>query len=246
MIVDVNNLDYIVYYAGGYLGDFFSQLSVIKEYYIKYNKQGLLYITDIPNEFRFPLEIVYNDTYDMIIKQDYIYDYKIYNGEEYHVNLSSWRRNPLLQKTNFYEIYKSEYNIDWGKNKWIDNIPKDNKWKNVVLINIVPYRFKNNIHYNDYILKYPEFKFIFISIHKDHYDFFISYTNQSNIEYYCPSSLMDAAIAVHSCEFFMGNPSALLCIAYSMYKESITLDSHEPFDNRIHGGMEFLNTKYTH
>lgn len=250
--MDLVNIDtgYIVYIAGGFLGDYFSQLSVIKENYIKYNKKGLLYITDIKQDFRNPttvgkLETVYNDTYDILINQDYIYDYKLYNGEGYNVDLSSWRKNPLLFNTNFYEVYKSEYNIDWGKHKWID-LPYDEKWKNVVLITAVTHRFKNYIDYNEYRLKYPEFKFIFISIDKSDYDFFISHTNQFDIEYYCPKNLFDTAVAINSCEFFMGTTSALLCISYSMHKKSITVDSPEPIENLLHSNMHFLNTSYTY
>ena len=245
MNIDVNNVDYILYISGGYLGDFFSQLSVIKEYYIKYNKPGLLYITDIKQNFRNPLKAVYNDTYDIIIQQEYIYDYKLYNGEKYHVNLSSWRNNSLLHATNFHKLYSSEYNIDWGKNKWI-NVPYDKKWENIVLITTVPYRFKNYINYDEYILKNPEFKFMFISIDKSHYNFFISETKQVNIEYYCPKSLLDTAIAINSCEFFMGPTSGLLCVAYSMHKKSITIDSCVHMDNFLHSSMNFLNTSYTY
>jgi len=245
MNVESNEVDYIVYIAGGYLGDFFLQLSVIKEYFIKYNKRGLLYITDIKQDFRNPLKTVYNDTYEIVVKQDYIYDYKMYNGEDYNVNLSSWRNNLLLFKTNFYELYKSEYNIDWGKNKWI-NLPYDKKWKNVVLISTVPYRFKNYINYNDYILKHPEYKFIFISIDKSDYNFFILNTPHCNIEYYCPQSLLETAIAINSCEFFMGVTSGLLCIAYSMHKKSVTVDSCTDLDNFLHSNMKFLNTSYSY
>lgn len=235
--------NYTVYIAGGYLGDFFLQLSVIKENYIKYNKKGLLYITDIKQDFRRPLETVYKDTYEIIILQDYIYDYKLYNNENYDINLSSWRANSLLFQTNFCVLYSSEYNINWGKNKWLD-LPYDNKWQNVVLINTVPYRFSNNIDYNLYKLKYPKFKFIFISIDETHYNFFISETKQTDIEYYCPQSLLDTAIAINSCEFFMGNTSGLLCIAYSLFKYSITIDSCIDMDNILHSNMEFLHTTY--
>lgn len=242
--------DHIVYIAGGRLGDFFSQLSVIKENYIKYNKKGVLYVSDIKSGFVNPdtigkLETVYAQTYDIIKSQDYIYDYKLYNGEHYNIDLSSWRGNPLLFRTNFGEIYRSEYNIDWGKHKWID-IPCDNKWKNTVLITTVPYRFKSYLNYNEYMLKYPQFKFIFISIDRNDYDFFISQTNQTNIDYYCPTSLFDTAVAINSCEFFMGTTSGLLCIAYSMHKKSITVDSASHVDNLLHSNMHFLNTSYTY
>lgn len=241
----MDSKEYIIYVAGGLLGDFFLQLSVIKENYIKYNKKGLLYITDKNLEgFRNPIETVYKDTYDIIIMQDYISDYKLYNNEKFDINLSSWRNNNLLFKTSFGNIYSSEYNINWGKNKWIEKIPYDNKWKNIVLINTVPYRFYNNVNYDEYKLKYPEFKFIFISIDKSHYDFFISNTKQTNIDYYCPQSLLDATIAINSCEFFMGNASALLCISYSLYKNSITLVNSNYYDNILHSDMLFLNTNY--
>jgi len=239
----MNNEEYIIYISGGLLGDFFSQLSVIKENYIKYNKKGLLYISDIKEKFRNPLEAVYKDTYDIIILQDYIYDYKIYNNENYDVNLSSWRNNSLLFKTNFHLLFSNEYNITWGKNKWL-NVPYDNKWKNIVFINTVPYSFVNNVNYDEYKLKYPDFKFIFISIDKDHYDFFISKTKQYDIEHYCPESLLDTSIAINSCELFMGNTSALLCIAYSLNKKSITIDSCIDIFNILHSDMRFLNTNY--
>lgn len=239
----MDNEEYIIYIASGMLGDFFSQLSVIKENYIKYNKKGLLYISDIKEKFRNPLETVYKDTYEIIILQDYIYDYKIYNNENYDINLSSWRDNFLLFKTNFHLLYSNEYNINWGKNKWLD-VPYDNKWKNIVLINTVSYRFKNNVNYDEYKLKYPEFKFIFISINKYDYDFFISNTKQFDIEYYCPKSLLDTSIAINSCELFMGNTSGLLCIAYSLHKKSITMDSCIDMDTFLHSDMKFLNTNY--
>lgn len=239
--MDRNN--YIVYIAGGLLGDFFSQLSVIKEKYIKYNKKGLLYLTDIKQNFRKPIEIVYKETYDIVMLQEYILDYKLYSGEDYDINLSSWRNNSLLYNNNFYNIYKSEYEIDWGKTSWI-TVPYDKKWKNIVLINSVHYRFKNNVKYEDYILQYPNYKFIFISMDKIEYDFFISKTKQLDVEHYCPESLMDAAIAIKSCEFFIGGLSALLCVAYSLHKKSISLGSDIYGDETHHGNMNFLNTSY--
>ena len=87
---------------------------------------------------------------------------------------------------------------------------------------------------------------MFISIDKSHYNFFISETKQVNIEYYCPKSLLDTAIAINSCEFFMGPTSGLLCVAYSMHKKSITIDSCVHMDNFLHSSMNFLNTSYTY
>ena len=42
----------VIYISGGLLGDFFHQLSIINENYIKTNKKGILYIADIGDTFR--------------------------------------------------------------------------------------------------------------------------------------------------------------------------------------------------
>jgi len=127
-------------------------------------------------------------------------------------------------------------------NKWIV-VPYDPKWENIILVNITPYRFQNVLDYKKVRETYPDNKLIFISIYQSHYDFFTQQT-QENIEYYCPSSLMDATIAINSCRLFIGVPSALLCIAYSCHKESITTSSCNHLDNLLHSDMKFLNTSY--
>jgi len=175
-------------------------------------------------------------------RQDYIYDFKLYNGEMFDINLSSWRNNSLLFRCNFCNLYSSEYNIEWGKNKWID-IPYDTKWKNIVLITSVPNRL-NEFDYNMYISKFPNFKFIFISIEKSHYDLFVKNINVVNVDYFCPLNLLETAIAINSCEFFMGPTSGLLCIAYAMHKKSVTIESPNHMDNLLHSKMHFLNTIY--
>jgi len=111
----INDNNIIVYIASGLLGDFFSQLSVIKEKYNETGQKGILYICNIKETFRNPLEEVYKDTYDIIMSQEYIIDYKIFNNEAYDIDLSSWRHYPLLFQQNFHKTYSSTYNIDWNE-----------------------------------------------------------------------------------------------------------------------------------
>ena len=240
-------MSYTSYIAGGYLGDFFFQLSVIHEHFKKTGKKALLYITDLKHEFRNPVSKVYQDTFDIIISQEYIHDYKIYNNEHYDFDLSSWRQNRSLFRTNFYETYKSEYNIDLGFNKWLNNISYQEKWKNTILINTTDYRHvQHKIPFHDLKERYKNSKFVFISIFKEHYNDFLNRNGETeeNIEYYNPSSLMDCVVAINSCQLFIGAPSALICIAYALHHKSITVSLTNEIDNLLHSNMKHLNTDY--
>lgn len=238
--------EFIKYIAGGYLGDFFMQLSVIQENYIQTGKKGLLCITDIKQDFRNSINKVYLDTYEIIKEQEYIYEYQIYSNDGFDIDLSSWRKHPMLCKTNFATTYSLEYGISWGLHKWL-NLPHNEQWKDVILINTVDYRSHESIDLQNIKRKYPECSLVFISIFEEHYKHFLYTTPQHSNEviYYCPNSLLDTAIAIHSCRLFIGVPSGLLSIAYSCHHKSITIPIHSNLENLISSNMEFLNTNYT-
>ena len=79
------------YISGGKLGDFIHQLSVIKYNYDNFGKKGVLYLANIGDNFSLGLERAYNDTKDIILKQDYILDYQLYNNQRVEM-----RYNPPL------------------------------------------------------------------------------------------------------------------------------------------------------
>jgi len=235
----------IVYIAGGYLGDFFMQLNVIQEKYIHTGKKGLLYITDIKQDFRNPVQKVYHDTYPIVIMQDYIFDYKIYSNEVYQVDLSSWRNHPNLYQSNFAITLSLEYDISYGSHKWLNNIPIHEKWNNVILINTVDYRpCRDKIEIQKLKEQYPECTIVFISIFKEHYTDFINLTQETNISHYCPETLLETAIAIQSCKLFVGITSGLLWIAYSFHHPSITLVPKIESEVIILSNLDHLNTQY--
>ena len=210
----------IIYLAGGLFGDFFHQLSVIKEKYLLTRRKGILYISNIGDPFRFGLENTFNNTYELIMKQDYIEDYKIHNNEPYNINLSSWRKNKLLFKKNFYYVFSNEYKIDWGKNKWI-NVEKDDKWKDKILVNETSYRF-SNINYTKLYELYSK-NIIFIAFKETNYndyEYFLQKTGLA-IEYYNPINIVDLAIAINSCKLFVGTSSGFMAIAYALHANII-------------------------
>jgi hypothetical protein len=216
----------IIYLATGKLGDFLNQLSVVAENYYESGRKGILYICETSefhdSNFTFGLEKTYQDTYNVIKNLNYIYDYKLYNNEEYDINLSKWRHN--MNITNWYEIYKSNYNIEWGKNKWL-NGSYDSKWSNKIIINVTPYRFLsencilrlkeiiNNNNIND---------FIFISNEKEHYDYFILNLN-IKIEYYQPNNFDEIVTIINSCKIGFLGYSSMAVIANALHKNHIII-----------------------
>lgn len=217
-------MEHMTYIAGGLLGDFIQQLSVINEVYLDTGRKGILYIANIGDSFRMGLENAYKDTYDLVSKQEYIAEYKIYTGEpgiEIEADLSAWRKSRLLFKTSWYEIFKSVYKVEWGTHPWLTGINTDTKWADKVVINTTEHRFTNHIDYREIMAKYGADNCIYVSFNSAEYDGFKARTGLTSITRYTPGSLMELAIIINSCKLFIGSLSAPLSIAHAMYKPRI-------------------------
>jgi hypothetical protein len=207
----------ITYISGGLLGDFINQLSIINEYYIITNKKGILYISNnIGDKFRNGLEKTYNDLYEIVMLQEYIKEFKIYNNEKYDINLSIWRN---YIPNNFYDIIKKKYNISWGQHKWLNNIEKLDEWKDKIIINTTNYRFPKK-EYFEPLKNIDLSNYIFVSFSKDEYNYFINNTN-ININYYSPKSLMELCVILNSCKLLIGSVSAPMCIATALHTNCV-------------------------
>jgi hypothetical protein len=155
----------------------------------------------------------------------------------FYINLSKWRDSEILFNTNFYNTFKDCYGIEWGKNPWLI-IPKDDKWNNKILINYSSYRKIYNVKFN---LLYENFldKLVFIGFEKDGYEDLIK--KGISIEYYCPSSLYEFAIAINSCELFIGGYSSPLTIAFACKKLLIIGENDNSADNTFFKDIPYLN-----
>lgn len=237
----------ISYISGGYLGDFFFQLCVICENYKKFGKKGILYITDLTTHFRKPVDVIYRETFDIIQKQNYIAQYKIYKNEPYDIDLGSWRQN--YWDTSLLNMINVAYNLKLegqDEHKWLD-LPTEERWQNTILINTVLYRpYANIIDYQRLKSKYNTFKFIFISNEKVHYDQFIVQTQQNDIEYYCPISLLDASIAINSCYFCICVPSGLCSIANACQKRTVIVSVNHPIEHQNNINLDKIGINVTY
>jgi hypothetical protein len=208
----------ITYISGGLLGDFIHQLSIINENFLKTGSKGILYISNIGDNFRFGLDKAYQDTYRIISEQYYIKSYTIYNNESYDINLSQWRSSHLTRQSNLSGIFFDTYKVNWGINKWI-NVPYNNDFKDTILISNTSYRTAYNIDFTYICEKYSNIKFIDIS--PEETILFKSNFNANNIELYKPANLYDLCVAINSCKLFIGNLSSPLAFAYAIHKKSI-------------------------
>jgi len=207
----------ISYIVGGQFGDFIHSISVICEKYYETGKKGILYING--NDFRNGLEKTYEDTFPVIISQVYIKDYKIYAGEHIDVDLNMWRQSSLLYKSYWADIYKNTYNVEWSKHKWL-NVPVEEKWKNVILINTTDYRWPKYLDFKKLKNAYPNDSFVFISANEQQYNIFKNRTNLA-IDLYTFTSFYDMCVAINSCKLFVGSLSALLAVSYATHKNNI-------------------------
>jgi hypothetical protein len=217
--VDVFSQKTITYIIGGMFGDFIQSLSIICEKFYETGRKGILYISDRREGFRCGLENTYNDIYSVIMKQNYIQDFKIYNSEPFEIDLTLWRDSNLLGKENWHTIYKNTYSdVDWGKRKWL-KLAYDDKWKDKVVINTTSRRFPCNIDFKLLSDMYQD-DLLFISSTKSEHQYFENKT-QCYIGYYEFKNFLDLTTIINSCKLYVGSLSAPLAIAHSIHKERI-------------------------
>jgi hypothetical protein len=235
----------IKYVIGGLFGDFIQCLSIINEKFYETGRKGILYISNTKGDrFRNGVENTYNDTYPVIIKQNYIHEFKLHNNQQFDIDLSYWRKNPNLFKQTLYNTFIQTYNVKWGKRQWL-NVPIDDKWKNKIIINTTSYRFSYSINFKLLQELYSD-DLVFISSSKNEYIFFKEKTN-INVNYYEFSSFLELSIIINSCKFFVGSLSAPLSIAHALHKERICGLPQGKEDTRMSQGLDiiFTNLRYS-
>jgi hypothetical protein len=230
--------NYLKYISGGKLGDLIFQLDVINQNYIKTNKKGILYISNIGDKFSNDIKTTYDDTKKFILDQDYILDYKIHNGEKYDINLSSWRDTIFQKQVNWVELFQETFDIQFGMNKWLNNISKNTYFENNILISHSLIRENTNTNLDDILSKYDSTMLHFICLDVNEIFNFQKKITNKKIKYTHFTNILDMIIAINSCKLFIGNFSAPLCIALSQHKECIGI---APTDTKHNIDLTLIN-----
>ena len=217
--IDIFEFEPIAYISGGELGDFIHQLSVINENFYKCGKKGILYIAQGHGSgpFRYGVEFAYNDTFEIVSSQRYIKKYTLYMDEKYDINLNSWRSNPHLYKYNMYVVFKTSYNVEWGKHTWLNNIQYKPELNDKIIINTTNHRWGNY----DYHLLYGKYSdnIEYISHEENSYEYFMNQVHLP-IKYRKMNNFNELCSTIHSSKHFIGCLSMPLAVAYAMHKSS--------------------------
>ena len=224
MLKEIYDFEPIKYISGGLFGDFFNQLSVVSEKFYQSGRKGILYISNKGDTFKNKLENTYNDTYQAISKEKYIKEYKIFNNENFDLDLTSWRIN-LDYNKNWKEIYSNNYQINWAENKWL-NSDSSPHWENKIIINTSYYLHYSNITIQKLknIINENNEDCVFISYDEKSYQHFVNITN-CKITHYEPFNFNELLIILNSCKFFYGGFSGISVIANALHKPHILLGS---------------------
>lgn len=227
---------WLTYVSGGLLGDFIHQLSVINENYLLTGKKGDLYMIDLSIfnlrglTWKYGVDKAYDDIKNMVINQEYILDFSKHKtqiiGEHNRISgrpaidLSAWRgRELFLQGFSFYEIFKKEYNIEWGSHTWL-KLKVNPEYCNTILISTNELRYNQFFDYS--LLEEYNKRICFATT--DINDF-LYFKNRSR--YDCRLLLFDNLeefwIAINSCYLFVGTMSSFLAVAHACHKNNIIL-----------------------
>jgi len=212
-------MEALTYLAGGLLGDFINQLSVIQEVYKATGRKGILFVSNRGDAFRFGLEQLYKDTKDIINAQKYIHEYKIHTGEVYDIDLTKWRESPLLYQKSWAEIFQSTYNIPWGKHKWL-TYKIDPAFQDKIIICYSPRRENKQINYKKLLEQFSKDKLLFVATNIEEYVFFSELSGTNLPLYLCPT-LESLVTIINSCEVLIGNLSAPLQYAIAFHKPCV-------------------------
>ena len=220
----VFSLEPIRYVNGGRFGDSIHSLSVMKEKYYETGRKGILFLSEQcgGDEFRFGMQKAYDDMFEIISQQNYIYSFSIYRPETdrgFDINLNDWRQSPYLFFDNWWFIYHGTYHISWGKHPWITlptSISKDLKWENKVVINTTSYRYSAYFNFQEIYQTYGD-KLVFITMDPSHYVHFVQTTGLSSVPCHVLTSFTELCVILASCKLLVAGLSGPLAVGFAMH-----------------------------
>jgi hypothetical protein len=208
--------------SGGRLGDFIHQMYIPAILYNKYKIKTNLYISEIGDYFSFGLQNTFNELHDIILNQEYINKFEIYNNQDININLSFWRNvNPQLCWTEkLSSIYLKETDFNIRNFQIIKNINNIKDYNNSLIINrsLDSRRYSANDIYLNHIKEYGKNNSFFLYTDVNQY---INFPHKNLVQPLYINSIQNLFEIINSCKLFCGNLSAPMAIAYALMKNII-------------------------
>lgn len=215
----------IVFVSGGQLGDFFHQLSVVKEAYMTTGRKGILYIDDRGGSrwFARGVRATYDDIYSLIAKEPYIEAFQIYQGQRYDHDLSDWTQVPNLYTRSWRETF-SKYGYGWNSSAYIHVDPMPG-YEDVTFVS-TSHRWNNRIDYS--ILLAHIHNPMFLAVTKETYDDFVKRTGITSLQLIICADAVSLARTIWGCRLFVGTLSMPLALADAMGKDRVAILPESP------------------
>ena len=168
------------------------------------------------DKFKYPIEKVYNDLAPVVLQQEYINSFNIFNNQTNElINLNSFRQSPLLYHNNWTEFLQHTFNFTFKQPyQWVTIQETNTEFTDKILIHRSLKRQKHDFPFQEIIDKYKN-DLIFISNDVNEYNGF-QFKNQ--VQYHPVNSLIELYSAINSCKFFIGNQSSPYTLATSIDK----------------------------
>lgn len=209
--------------CGGLIGDFIQCLFAVKHLCVKYNTKARLYVTDNTHyggdRFKYHIDKVFSDLYPVIIQQEYINEFDVFNNQTNElINLNNFRKSPLLYHNNWTEFLQHTFGFVFNPPyRWVIIKETNPEFENKILIHRSLKRQKPDFPFQDLINKYGD-RLVFISNEPKEYD---TFPFKSQIPFYRVNTLIEMYAAINSCSIFIGNQSSPYTLATSVDKPRV-------------------------
>jgi len=215
------NEEAIDFLVGGRMGDFIQVLYVVQQYYEQTGKKGNVYITDDlrygGDIFTRPLKNLYEELFPIIIQQEYINKFEIFDNQTNNfINLNDWRLPEYLKQENFpwIDLFTKTY-LQEFKNlthkAWIKYSGIDLSFKDKVVIHRTHRRVTENEVNWEQLIK--DNKCIFVAFDETPYN---EFPYKDMLPFHKIDSLSEYCSILNSCKFYVGNLTGPTSIAHAM------------------------------
>jgi hypothetical protein len=206
-----NLLNPIFYNVDGTVEESIMYLSVVNENYIKTGRKGII--------FYYSNNYHSSNSFNFLLKQEYIQDYVLSKDNMCGIYLNSWRKNYLLYRSSWHYIFKDEYGIEWGKHPWIKTI-NDEQYKNTIVLTYAPRGLSVNI--KDLLSKYDINNCLLIGFSENDKT---EFNNRFgiNLPFKLCKTIEDMAIIINSCKLCISMMSFPLTLTQALHHNTIAL-----------------------
>lgn len=207
----------IKYLAQGQLGDLIHSICVCKKIFENTGKKADIFISDKHFNFLYGIQITYSELKPVLLMQNWVNSVSIHKGELIDIDLTDYRINEKLFKTNWLELHFSTHlpnEIVPKEYSWIE-MPINEEFSNCLIINrsLKPSYMSKEVQdrYRSVLEKHE--KKYFICTDKRQYDIF---PLKGMCKLVKVKNLYDFFVTINSCKLYLGNQSAPTAMAVAM------------------------------